>query len=154
MKTSSLVHEFLGQKRFAMIGVSRNPKAFSRILFKEFVHRGYEVVPINKQAQDIEGRRCYVRIGDVKPAVSSALLMTPRETADEILKDCVDAGVTLVWIYGISGAKDVDPGAIKVCSKYGIRVVPGLCPFMFMPAPAFYHRLHGFVWKVFGKYPA
>ena len=53
MTTHNLIKEFLAQKRFAMVGVSRSPKDFSRTLFSEFIKRGNDVVPVNPHATDI-----------------------------------------------------------------------------------------------------
>ena len=38
---------FLGHKRLAVIGVSRNSKDFSRVLFHEFLKRGYDAIPVH-----------------------------------------------------------------------------------------------------------
>ncbi len=37
--------EFLAQKRIALVGVSRQEKDFSRMVLRELVRRGYDVVP-------------------------------------------------------------------------------------------------------------
>lgn len=140
-------------RRFAMVGVSRDPEQFSRKLFRELIRRGYDVVPVNPHVRELDGRRCYARLQDITPRVTSALLMTSRARTEGILRDCADAGVTLVWIYGISGPRDVSRDALKICQDFGIGVVPGYCPYMFMPMTAFYHRLHGIVSKLIGKYP-
>jgi hypothetical protein len=34
-----------------------------------------------------------------------------------------------------------------------VDVVPGFCPYMFLPGTPFFHGLHGFVKKVTGSYP-
>ena len=149
-----LINEFLMQKRFAMVGVSRDPRDFSRKLFDELLKRGYNVVPVNPGTKELEGRQCFARVRDIKPPVTSALLMTSRTMTDQILRDCADAGVTLVWIYGISGVKNISPTSLTICEEYGIEVVPGYCPYMFMPMTALFHRMHGFAWKVIGRYPS
>jgi predicted CoA-binding protein len=43
----SSIDAFLASKRIAFIGLSHNPKDFSRHLFREFVEHGYDVVPVN-----------------------------------------------------------------------------------------------------------
>ncbi len=154
MKTSNLIKEFLMQKRFAMVGVSRDPRDFSRRMFKELLQRGYDVIPVNPNLKEMEGKVCFAHIQDIRPPLTSALLMTPRSMTDQILRDCVDAGMTLVWIYGISGTRDVSPNALKICEEHGIALVPGYCPYMFMPMAALFHRMHGFAWKVIGRYPS
>jgi predicted CoA-binding protein len=53
------IADFLGRKRIAVVGVSTEAPSFSRGLFNEFVKRGYDVIPVNPKADEIEGRRAY-----------------------------------------------------------------------------------------------
>jgi hypothetical protein len=152
-KTRDLIEEFLEVKRFAMVGVSRNPREFSRRLFEEFLRRGFDVIPVNPYVNEIDGVSCFKTIRDVRPHVTSALLMIPKAMTDKVLLECAESGVTLVWLYGISGPKDVSPNALEICAAHGIKVIRGYCPFMFLPATPFFHRMHGAAWKLFGKYP-
>lgn len=153
MTTRTLISEFLSLKRFAMIGVSRSESDFSRQLCREFLARGYDVVPVNPAAADIEGRRCFARIGDVSPHLAAAMLLTPKKSLAAVLRECSDAGVTLAWLYGIAGEKDVPPDAMETARNRGIAVISGYCPFMFLPNTAWYHRVHGAIWKVLRFYP-
>ncbi len=136
-----------------MVGVSRNPKDFSRMLFRELVCRQYEIIPVNPSAQEIDGYPCHPRIGDIDPPVKTVLLMTPRTSSSQVLRECADVGADLVWLYGINGEQDVDADALRYCRDHGIGVVPGYCPYMFLEKAALYHRLHGFVARLIGKYP-
>jgi predicted CoA-binding protein len=151
MNIQPLIKEFLDNKRFAMLGVSRNPKEFSRMLYKDFLTRGYNVLPVNPLATEIDGRTCYAHISEIQPPVTAALLMTPKTGTLSLLKECVANGVSFVWFYGISGAKDVHPDALQFCQQHGIKHIAGYCPFMFLPSATWYHRLHGCVWKMLGK---
>ena len=153
MKPLSLIHEFLELNRFALIGVSRNPSDFSRKLFAEFLYRGYDVVPVNPFGKEMEGFRCFADIKEVTPPVSAAMVMTGRGVTEQVLRDCADWGITLVWIFGISGEKDVSPGAMAVCRSAGINVIAGHCPYMFLPRAGLFHRIHGAAWKLAGLYP-
>jgi len=153
MTTQNLIKEFLSQKRFAMIGVSRNPKDFSRSLFSEFIKRGYDVVPVNPHATDIDGIKPPGSILEVSPPVTGALLMVPPLFMQQVVKNCSEAGITLMWIYGITGRKSVDSRILKSCDDYGIRLIAGECPFMFFHDAGLLHRLHGWAWKMTGMYP-
>jgi predicted CoA-binding protein len=148
-----LINEFLAVKRFAMVGVSRDEKEFSRKLYHELWRRGYDIVPVNPFVGHIDGKPCLARVQDIRPPVTSALLMTSQSITDKVLRDCADAGITLVWIYGISGVKNVSQSALKICDETGMKVVSGYCPFMFFHGTAFFHRLHGFVLKLTRSYP-
>jgi len=147
------VRDFLGQKRIAVVGVSREPKDFSRSLFRELRERGYDAVPVNPDAREIEGQPCFARIGDVQPPVDGALLMTSPAVTEKVVHDCADAGVRRVWMYRGGGPGAVAPAAVQFCESNGISVVPGECPFMFLPDTQWFHRFHGFVKKITGSYP-
>lgn len=147
------IREFLGRRRLAMVGVSRNPKDFTRSLFREFVTRGYEVVPVHPGIEEIEGHRCYARIQEIAPPVEAVLVLTPPAVTYEIAHDCVEAGVAELWMYRATGAGAVSREAIAYCEANGIRVIPGECPLMFFPETGFPHRVHGLVRRITGRYP-
>lgn len=67
MNSQAEIRDFLAQKRIAMVGVSRDPKETSRILFKEFVSRGYDMVAVNPNATEINGRPSIARLEEVTP---------------------------------------------------------------------------------------
>lgn len=146
------IEEFLAQKRMAMVGISRNPRNFSVMLFAELCRRGYDVVPVNPNAREIQGRRCFARLQDIQPRVDAALLMTSPEATETVVHDCDDADVKKIWMYRAGGNGAVNPQAVQFCRERGIAVVPGECPFMFFPKPGF-HGMHGFVRKIMGTYP-
>jgi len=81
-----------------------------------------------------------------------ALAASPA-VAEQVVKDCREAGIARVWLYGISG-KANSPRAVEFCRANGIAVIPGFCPNMFLPNTAWYHRFHGALLKIGRKYPA
>jgi predicted CoA-binding protein len=136
-----------------MAGVSRNPRDFSRTLFREFLKRGYDVVPVNPQCTEIEGRVCFPSIASVSPAVEGVLLMTPPSVTETLAVDCAAAGIQRVWMYRATGAGAASPKAVAHCEANGIDVVAGECPLMFLPGAAWFHRVHGLVRRIAGTYP-
>lgn len=148
-----VITDFLAHKRIAMAGISRDPANFSVRLFQEFTRRGYEVAPVNPNLREVEGRRCFGRVQDIEPPVEAVLLMTSPEVTETLVRDCDEAGVRTIWMYRATGKGSVNRAAVEFCRERGIRVVPGECPFMFLPRSAAFHRLHGFVRKITGRYP-
>jgi len=147
------IADFLAQKRIAIAGISRDPASFSAKLFEEFCRRGYDVVPVNPNTGEVQGRRCYARVQDVKPPVQAVLLMTSPDVTNAVVRDCAEAGIRRVWMYSAGGKGAVSSQAIQFCREREIQVVPGECPLMFLPHTAGVHRLHGFVRKLTGRYP-
>jgi predicted CoA-binding protein len=151
---SELIREFLAQPRLAVVGVSHQPKDFSRMLFRELRSRGYDAIPVNPAAQEVEGTHCYARVQEIQPPVENALLMTSPAVTKVVVQDCAAAGIKRVWMYGPGSRRAVSPEAVAYCEAHGISVIAGECPFMFLPRGAWYHRLHGWVQKIQGTYPS
>ena len=153
MSTLLAVRDFLDEKRIAMIGVSRNPHDFSRVVFSELRSRGYDVVPVNPVGDEIDGVKCFHHVQDILPPVDSVLLMTVPQVTREVVRECSQAGVKRVWMHRGGGKGAVDHEAVVFCRARDIIVIDGECPFMFLPETGWFHRLHGGVRKLFGGYP-
>jgi predicted CoA-binding protein len=153
MATMESIRDFLGQKRIAMIGVSQQPKEFSRVLFRELCERGYDVVPVNPGAREIEGRPCFARVQDIGAPVDGALIMTSPDVRDGVVRDCVAIGIKRVWMYRASGRGAVSPGAVRFCEANGVAVIAGECPLMFLPNGAWIHGMHALIRRVLWTYP-
>jgi hypothetical protein len=156
MREASLedITKILKCKRIAFVGVSRHPRHFSRALLREFVAKGYDPVPVNPQATEIEGRKCFARVAEIAPPVEAALLMNGSQSAiDCVLLECNQADIRNIWIYNIVKDGEKHTEALEFCRLRGDAVVEGYCPFMFLPHPALIHRFHGLLMKVAGSYP-
>lgn len=147
------IQDFLAQKRFAFVGVSRQPQDFSRALFREFQKRGYEPVPVHLEVSEIEGVRSFAHLRDIQPPVDSVLLMTAPGVTDLLVRECVELGIKRVWFHRGAGQGALTDGALQICEAHGIRTIPGECPFMFFDGTPWFHRVHGLVKKIFGAYP-
>ena len=144
---------FLGHDRLAMVGVSRDPKHFSRYLLKELRTRGYDVVAVNPSATEIEGHPCFANVKAIEPPVEAALLMTPPPETINVVQDCADAGIHEIWMHRGGGRGAVSSVAVAFCREKGMHVVEGECPLMFLPNTQFPHRVHGFIRKLVGSFP-
>lgn len=146
------IEDFLAQKRIAMVGVSRQAKDFSVLLFKELRQRGDDVVPVNPHTSDILGQRCFARVQDIRPPVDTVLLMTSPAVTETVVEDCAEAGIHRVRMYRAGGDGAVSAKAVEFCKTKGIAVVAGECPFVFLRRNGF-HALHGLIRKLTGNFP-
>ncbi len=147
MRPSSLddARAFLRARRIVVVGVSRDEKDFSRMIFRELVRRGHDCVPVNPALPSADGRACFPRVQDVWPPPDAALLLTPPARTEQVLRDCAEAGIRRVWLHRGGGVGAASPAAIAFCEAAGIEVIRDLCPFMALPGAAFPHRVHGFL---------
>lgn len=148
------ITKFLECKRIALVGVSRKPHHFSRALLREFAGAGYDPVPVNREAAEVEGRKCFTCLSEITPAVEAALLLTATAGAtDQAVRECQQADIRRIWIY-----KNVHDGrnheqTIEFCRVQKFAIIEGYCPLMFLPRAGFVHRAHGFFLKLAGHYP-
>lgn len=145
MRTAQAAETFLRHRRLAVVGVSRDPRDFSRTVVAELSRRGYDVVPVNPNGGFTR------RLQDIVPPVEAALLMTPPAVTTEVVKDCADAGIRHVWMHRGIGPGAASPAAISFCESHGISVVSGACPLMYLPETGFVHRAHRWCREVLGS---
>jgi len=119
-----LILEFLNKKNvFAVVGASRNPKKYGHQVYKDLRKAGYRVYPVNPNADEILGDRCYPSIEDlpVKPDVVD--IVVPPKITERVVKTCRKLGIRKVWMQPGSESE----AAIKFCEENGMDVVHGVC---------------------------
>lgn len=137
------IDNFLRLRRIAVVGVSRNDKTDSRFLWKELKKRGYDLVPVNPNAETIDGVPSHRDIASIDPPPEGVLLMVPAQQSLEAVQQAVGCGVKSIWFYrGAGGRGSVSPEAVELATKSGCDVVPGECPFMYLPNSGFPHSWH------------
>jgi predicted CoA-binding protein len=147
------IDDFLAHKRIAFVGVSRNASDFSRQLWSELKRRGYDLIPVNPDAAEIDGVPCVPAVTAIEPAPDGALLLVPPEVTDRVVRDCAAAGIRRVWMFRAGGKGAVSEAAVRFCSENDISLVAGECPFMFLEGAGLVHSLHGWWRKITGTYP-
>ena len=75
MSSMAVIQDFLAQKRIAVVGVSHNPRDFSRGLLRTLRERGYDAFAVNPSMQTVDGNRCYKHLGEITPPVDAVLVM-------------------------------------------------------------------------------
>lgn len=137
-----LVADFLAQKRIALVGLSHDPKHFSRVVMHELTKRGYDVVPVNPRGGEIEGWHAYARLADIEDPVQGVLIMTPASASADIVRQSADLGVQRVWLHRGAGEGAVSDEAVGVGRSRHLRLVVGECPLMHLDQTEWPHRAH------------
>ena|SRR5436305_1046188 len=145
--------DFLAQKRIAFVGVSRSASDFSRQLWAELKRRGYDLIPVNPDAAEIDGVPCSPAVAAIEPRPDGALLLVPPEVTERVVRDCAAAGIPRVWMYRAAGSGAVSEEAVRFCADHGISLVAGECPFMFLQGAGAVHTIHGWCRRITGTYP-
>ena len=134
--------EFLANKRIAVTGVSRKPKEHgSNVVYKRLRDRGYEVFPVNPNADEVEGVQSYHDLKSIPGGVDAVVIATAPEWAEGTMRECVDLGIKQVWMHRSYGSGSVSETATAYGREHGITVIDGGCPLMFEPTADFGHKI-------------
>ena len=89
------IDEFLSQKRIAVAGVSRDPKGThaSNGIYSRFKERGYEVFPVNPNADQVMGDTCYHSVKDIPGGVDAVVLATNTAASLSVAQACKEAEI-------------------------------------------------------------
>ena len=142
------INEFLEPKKFAFIGLSRDPKKFSRAIFKELLAKGYDMYPVNPNMDDVEGVKCYQDVSDLPESVRYGLFMTPKANTAGAVENAIHHGFTHLWIQQGAETKE----AAETARQSGVNLVYGSCVMMHAN-PSGVHKFHGILSKLFGVFP-
>src|ERR1700680_4795864 len=108
----SNVAEFLSGKRFAVAGVSRQPQQAANAIFLKLRGSGFEVFPVNPNATEIEGARCYPDLASVPGPLDGVVIATHPRDALGIVRQCGEQGVRHVWFHRSFGTGSVSGVAV------------------------------------------
>jgi len=153
-KTKDLAAEFLDHKRVAVTGVSRHPESHgSNVVYKRLRDRGYEVFAVNPNTDTVEDDRCYHDLKSVPEGVDWVVIGTRPETAEETMRECVDLGISRVWMHRSFGGGSVSDLATAYGRDHGVKVLDGACPCMYGPTADPGHKVMKAALSVTGKVP-
>lgn len=150
------IDSFLAERRIALVGASRDKKDFSRVVMREMLARGYDVVPVNRGVSgplEIEGRAAYASLGAIPGKVGGAIIMVPPEQSAAIVADAVAAGIERVWLHRGAGRGASSPAAVALAKAHGLQLIDGECPMMVMPDAGLVHRVHYAIRELGGSAP-
>jgi uncharacterized protein len=133
---------FLANKRIAVTGVSRTAKQHgSNTVFKRLRDRGYEVFPVNPNADQVEGTRSFHDLSSIPGGVDAVVIATAPDQAEATMRECAELGIKHVWMHRSYGAGSVSLEAAAYGREHGITVLDGGCPLMFDPTADLGHKV-------------
>src|SRR4030067_789937 len=103
---------FFKPKSVAVIGVSREPRKFGHVIFKNFVGSEFEgkTYPVNPKAENILGFKAYSNLKEIPDELDLAVIAVPAlivpSTIDEGLPKNVKPPVIIAGGFKETGEKD------------------------------------------------
>ena len=148
MASLKQIEDFIAAQPVAMVGVSRNPKKFGQMAFRELREKGMNIIPVNPAVNEILGEKAYPDVNSLPSEVGGVIIMTKKDQTAAIVKEARNKGIKNIWIQQNSDSKE----AIRELEGSDINYITGECILMYHK-PHSFHKFHKAIKKLFGKYP-
>jgi hypothetical protein len=119
-----LIKKFIDKKNtFAVVGASRDPKKYGYQVCEDLKKAGYNVYPVNPNAEEVLGDKCYPSLENLPIRPDVVDVVVPPKVTEQTVETCKKLGITNIWMQPGSESEN----AIKFCEENGINVVHGVC---------------------------
>ena len=142
------IEDFISAEPVAIVGVSRDPKKFGQMAFKELKNKGLNVIPVNLSAEEILGVKAYPNITALPPEVKGVVIMTKKDQTADLVREAMAKGLKNIWIQQAAESKE----ALKELQGSDINYITGECILMYYK-PHSVHKFHKTLKKFFGRFP-
>jgi predicted CoA-binding protein len=106
----------------AVVGASPNPERPSYRVASYLIENGYRVIPVNPNAEEILGQKCYPDLTSIPEKVEVVDIFRRSEDVMPIVDEAIKIGARAVWMQeGVineeAAAKARDAGLLVVMDK-------------------------------------
>jgi len=133
----------------AIAGVSRNPKKFGHTVYTDLKKKGYEIFPVNPEADKIDGLECFHSVSELPSDVRHLLIFTSKDKTLGVLKEAFAKGINNIWIQQMSDT----PEALAYAREKQLNLIAKQCIFMWTDPVSGIHKFHRTLKKFFGGFP-
>ncbi len=148
MNQKEQIDRFLGSKKIALAGVSRNKNKFGSSVYRELLEKGMDIVPVNPNMETVEGNPCYRNIETLPDGVDALLCVVKPGETEKLVEQAHNAGIKNIWMQQGSESE----AALAFCRDNGLSVVSKACILMYSDPVKSIHRFHRGLAKLFGRY--
>ncbi len=126
---------FFEARSVAVVGASRKRGKAGHEIVASLVGAGFEgpIYPVNPEAQDIEGLRCYPSLKALPEPPDLVVVVVPRKVVRDVLRECGAIGARRVIVIS-SGFREADEEGkrleaelVEIAREHRIRMVGPNC---------------------------
>lgn len=118
------IRKFYALKNIAVVGMSAHGEKPSHFVPEYLLQKGYNIIPVNPNTDEILQRKCYDRVSEIKQEVDIVNVFRKSEDVMDVIKDLLKKeGIKLIWLQkGIFNEE-----AMGLAKKNGIDFVYNRC---------------------------
>ena len=118
------IMKFYDLQNIAVVGMSKNEGKAAYYVPKYLISHGYNVIPVNPTASEIQGRRSYPAVSSVPNNIDIVDIFRPSKDVPAVVVDAVKKeGIKVIWMQDGIYSEEAE----HMARKKSIEVVYNRC---------------------------
>lgn len=110
-------------RRIALVGATKNPTKYGNIILKDLLSKGFEVLPVNPNYDEIERLKCYKSVKELPKDIDVIVFVVSPRVGLEVAKEAVEAGFKKLWFQPGAESEEIK----QFLEKAGVEYSFGKC---------------------------
>jgi predicted CoA-binding protein len=107
----------------AVVGLSDKPDRTSYMVAAAMQSRGYRIIPVNPNATEILGEKCYASLSDIPEPVDIVNVFRRADQVVPVAEEAVKIKAKVFWLQ----LEIVNEEAARIASEAGLEVIMDRC---------------------------
>ena len=121
--TDEEIRDIFTLKSVAVVGMSKHDYKAAHFVPKYLIDNGYDITPVNPNADKILDKKCYDKVSDINYDVDIVDVFRPSDEVLPVVKEAIKKKPKVIWLQeGIHNLEAED-----LARKAGIKVVYNRC---------------------------
>jgi len=117
------IRQIFSLKNVAVVGMSKHEEKAAHFVPKYLFDNGFDITPVNPNASEILGKKCYSNIENVEKEIDIVDVFRPSDQVLPVIEDAIKIKPKVIWLQeGIHNAE-----AEELAKSAGIKVVFNRC---------------------------
>jgi predicted CoA-binding protein len=121
--TDDQIRQILSLKKVVVVGMSQHSGKAAHGVPRYLSENGYEITPVNPNADEILGKKCLDEISQVQDEIDIVDVFRPSDKVLPIVKEAIKKNPKVIWLQ--EGIHNVE--AEELARDAGIKVVFNRC---------------------------
>ena len=121
--TDEKIKQILTLKKVGVVGISRHSAKAAHFVPKYLSEQGFDIIPINPNADKILGKKCYPDISSVEHSIDIIDVFRPSDQVLSVVQEAIKKNPQVIWLQ--EGIHNLE--AEELAREHGIDVVFNRC---------------------------
>ncbi|MFB5610469.1 MAG: CoA-binding protein [Nitrosopumilaceae archaeon] len=117
------IKEIFTLKNVAVVGMSQHPNKAAHFVPKYLIEKGYNVIPVNPNANEILNKKSHQSVLEVKEPIDIVDVFRPSDEVLPVVEEAIKMKPKVIWLQEGIHNKEAE----ELARKEGIKVVFNRC---------------------------